>query len=147
MARKLYPDKWLFLATVGLALFGLVMVYSASAITAERENGSQFYYVAKQGMWSAVGLVVMFVTMHVDYRWLKNRRLVYGLLILTVLMLLAVFAFPRINGAHRGIKLSKFSIQPSEISKLTLAIFLAYFLERRFGEEGKFLKTFVPAAF
>lgn len=146
MARKLYPDKWLFVATIGLALFGLVMVYSASAITAEKENGTQYYYVYKQAMWTGIGLVVMFVTMQLDYGWLRNRRIVYGLLILTALMLLAVFAFPRINGAHRWIKLSKFSIQPSEISKLTLAIFLAYFLEKRAGEEGSFWNTFVPCA-
>ena len=146
MARKLYPDKWLFAATIGLALFGLVMVYSASAIIAQKENGNQYYYVIKQGVWTGIGLVAMFVTMHLDYRWLRNQRLVYALLIVTALMLLAVFGFPRINGAHRWIKLSRFSIQPSEISKITLAIFMAYFLERRAGEEGSFLKTFVPAA-
>ena len=144
MARKLYPDKWLFAATIGLALFGLVMVYSASAITAERETGSQFHYVIKQAMWTGIGLCAMFVMMQLDYRWLRNRRIVYALLILTGLMLLAVFGFPRINGAHRWIKLSKFSIQPSEISKVTLAIFLAYFLEKRAGEEGSFVKTFLP---
>ena len=115
MARKLYPDKWLFLATVGLALFGLVMVYSASAITAQKENGTQFYYVFKQGMWTGIGLVVMFIAMQLDYSWLRNRRIVYGLLIITILMLLAVFGFSPINGARRWIKLSKFSIQPSEI--------------------------------
>jgi cell division protein FtsW len=59
-------------------------------------------------------------------------------------MLLAVFAFPRINGAHRWIKLAGFSVQPSELSKLALAIFLAYFLEQRAGEEGSFWRTFVP---
>jgi cell division protein FtsW len=146
MARKLYPDKWLFLATVGLALFGLVMVYSASAITAEKENGTQYYYVGKQAMWTLIGLGVMFVTMQVDYAWLRNKRIVYPLLAMTVLMLLAVFGFSPINGARRWIKLRMFSIQPSEISKLTLTIFLAYFLEQRAGEEGLFWKTFVPCA-
>ena len=43
MARKLAPDKWLFAATVGLELFGVVMVYSASAILAQKENGNQFH--------------------------------------------------------------------------------------------------------
>src|SRR5882672_8033803 len=142
MARKLYPDKWLFAATVGLALFGLVMVYSASAIIAERENGSQFHYVMKQGIWTGIGLIAMFAMMQLDYRWLRNRRVVYGLLIVTTLMLLSVFGFSPINGARRWIKLRAFSIQPSEIAKLTLAIFLAYFLERRTGEEGAFFNTF-----
>ena len=55
MARKLQFDKWLFAATVGLALFGVVMVYSASAVTAAQETGNQYYYVIKQGMWTAIG--------------------------------------------------------------------------------------------
>jgi cell division protein FtsW len=144
MARKLAPDKWLFAATVGLALFGVVMVYSASAIIAQRENGSQFYYVIKQGVWVAIGFVVMLLAMQFNYQQLKSRRIVYGLLGLTTLMLLAVFAFSKVNGAHRWIKFDHFSVQPSEISKLTLAIFLAYFLEKRAGEEGDFWRTFVP---
>jgi cell division protein FtsW len=147
MARKLHPDKWLFAATIGLALFGLVMVYSASAIIAERENGSQFYYVLKQGLWMGIGLMVMFAAMQLDYNWLRDRRLVYPLLVLTVLMLLAVFGFTKSNGAHRWIKLWGLSIQPSEIAKLTLAIFLAYFLEQRAGEEWSLWKTFLPCAF
>lgn len=146
MARKLYPDKWLFVATIGLALFGLVMVYSASAIRAEAENGNQLYYVMKQAIWTSIGLVVMFGAMQIDYNWLRNKRVVFGLLGLTGLMLLAVFAFSKTNGAHRWIKLQGFSIQPSEIAKLTLTIFLAYFLEQRAGEERSLWKTFVPAA-
>jgi len=146
MARKLSPDKWLFVATIGLALFGLVMVYSASAIRAEAENGNQLYYVMKQAIWTGIGLVVMFGAMQIDYNWLRNRKIVYGLLLLTVLMLLAVFGFSKSNGAHRWIKLQGFSIQPSEIAKLTLTVFLAYFLEHRAGEERSLWKTFVPAA-
>ncbi|MEK6282173.1 MAG: putative lipid II flippase FtsW [Acidobacteriota bacterium] len=146
MAKKLYPDKWLFAATVGLALFGVVMVYSASAVMAQRENGSQFYYVIKQGIWTGIGFVAMLVAVQFDYTRLKDRRLVYGLLIVTVVTLIAVFGFPPVNGARRWIKLSGFSIQPSELSKLSLAIFLAYFLEKRAGEERSFWGTFFPCA-
>ncbi len=146
MAKKLYPDKWLFAATVGLALFGVVMVYSASAVMAQRDTGNQFHYVIKQGIWTTIGFVVMLAVMQVDYKHWKNKRIVYGLLLLTVLLLVSVFAFPSINGAHRWIKTKFFSIQPSELSKLTLVIFLAYFLERRAGEEGNFWSTFMPCA-
>jgi cell division protein FtsW len=148
MAKKLYPDKWLFAATVGLALFGVVMVYSASAMLAQSEHHGSFYYVIKQAIWTAIGLVVMLFAMQFDYNRLRDRRIVYGLLLLTVVMLLAVFAFPPVNGARRWIKVRGFlSIQPSEISKLVLAIFLAYFLERRVGEERQFWRTFVPCGF
>src|SRR5215213_880017 len=147
MARKLAPDKWLFAATTGLALFGVVMVYSASAVIAQKENGNQFYYVMKQGVFVAIGFVVMLLAMQFNYQQLKNRRIVYALLILCSIGLLGVFAFSSINGAHRWLKFPGFSIQPSEVSKLSLIIFLAYFLEKRAGEEGDFWRTFVPCGF
>jgi cell division protein FtsW len=147
VAKKLHPDKWLFATTVGLALFGVVMVYSASAMLAQSEEHSQFYYLIKQGVWTSIGLVVMFLMMQIDYRLWKNKRIVYGLLVITGLMLFAVFGFGRVNGAHRWIKLGGFSIQPSEVAKLTLAIFLAYFLEKKAGEETDFWRTFFPCVF
>ena len=147
MAKKLYPDKWLFAATIGLALFGVVMVYSASAVLAQSEHHGSFYYVIKQAIWTMIGLVAMWIAMQFDYNRLRDRRIVYGLLLLTAFMLVAVFAFSPVNGARRWIKFSGLSIQPSEISKLALAIFLAYFLEKRAGEERDFWRTFLPAGF
>jgi cell division protein FtsW len=144
MARKLQADEWLFAATLGLALFGVVMVYSASADLAFVENGTQYHYVKRQAMWTVAGLLAMMGAMHFDYAWLRDRRVVAGLLAGTVVMLIAVFAFPRINGAHRWIRFGGFSLQPSELSKLALTIFLARFLERRAGEEHALWKTFVP---
>jgi cell division protein FtsW len=145
MARKLQADEWLFAATVALALFGVIMVYSASAIVAASENHSQYYYVVRQGVWTIIGLIAMYVGMRFDYGRLRNEKIAYGLLALTVVLLLAVFAFPPINGARRWIRFAGFSLQPSEISKFALAVFLARFFERRAGEEGLFWRTFVPA--
>jgi cell division protein FtsW len=86
----------------------------------------------------------MLLAMQFNYQQLKNRRIVYGLLILCTIGLLGVFAFSAINGAHRWLKLPGFNLQPSEMSKLSLIIFLAYFLEKRAGEEGDFWRTFLP---
>jgi cell division protein FtsW len=144
MPQKLQIDKWLFSATVGLALFGVVMVYSASAVIALQENHSQFHYVIKQGVWTLLGFGAMFVAMRFDYRSLNRRWIVYGALLVTIVLLLAVFACPPVNGARRWIKFGGFSAQPSEIAKLALAMFLAYFLAKRAGEEDSFWKTFVP---
>ena len=144
MPQKLQIDKWLFSATVGLALFGVVMVYSASAVIAQSENHSQFHYVIKQGVWTMLGFGAMFVAMRFDYQRLNRRWIVYGALLVTILLLLAVFAFSPVNGARRWIKFGGMSAQPSEIAKLVLAMFLAYFLEKRVGEEGSFWKTFLP---
>ncbi|HEX6183967.1 MAG TPA: putative lipid II flippase FtsW [Pyrinomonadaceae bacterium] len=147
MARKLQADEWLFAGVVALALFGVIMVYSASAVVAAGENHSQYHYVVRQGIWTLVGLGAMYVGMRLDYGLLRNARLAYALLGLTVVLLVVVFAFPPINGARRWIRFAGFSLQPSEISKLALAIFLARFLERRAGREGDFWRTFVPAVF
>jgi cell division protein FtsW len=144
MPPKLQIDKWLFSATVGLALFGVVMVYSASAVIAQSENHSQFHYVFKQGVWTTLGFVAMFMAMRFDYQRLNRRWIVYGALLVTTFLLLAVFAFSPVNGARRWIKFGGFSAQPSEIAKLALAMFLAYFLAKRQGEEGLFWKTFLP---
>jgi len=144
MTQKLQIDRWLFSATIGLALFGVVMVYSASAVIAQQENHSQFHYLIKQGLWTSIGLVAMFVAMNFDYQKLNRRWIVYGLLLLTVLLLLAVFGFRPINGARRWIRFSSFSLQPSEIAKLALVLFLARFLDRRSGDEASFFRVFVP---
>lgn len=144
MARKLQADEWLFAGAVALALFGVIMVYSASAVVATGENHSQYFYVVRQGIWTLIGLGAMLYGMKFDYRRLRSPLIAHGLLITALVLLVAVFAFPPINGARRWIRFAGFSMQPSEISKLALAIFLARFLERRAGEEGSFLRTFVP---
>jgi cell division protein FtsW len=138
MALKLKVDEWLFAAAVGLALFGVVMVYSASAAL------DPLHYVVRQSIWTGLGLVAMLGAMRINYEWLRSRIVVYGLLALALLLLLAVFAFPRINGAHRWIIIGGLSFQPSEISKLALVVAIARFLERRAGNEGAFWSTFAP---
>lgn len=126
------------------ALFGVVMVYSASAMLAAQENNNQFHYVARQAVWTVIGLVAMLAAMHIDYRWLNDWRIANGLLAVCALMLVAVFGFGAVNGAQRWIRFGSFSLQPSEFTKLALAIFLARFLERRAGEEDSFWRTFAP---
>jgi cell division protein FtsW len=144
MTKESKVDRWLFATTAGLALFGIVMVYSSSAVRAAAENNNQYHYVLRQGLWTAIGFLAMLGAMNFDYQRLRDRRFVYPMLVVTAVLLVAVFGFPRINGAHRWIKFRGASLQPSEFSKLVLAIFLAYFLEKRAGEEQKLLTTFVP---
>ncbi len=103
MSRKLQADKWLFAAAAGLALFGIVMVYSASAVVATQEEGNQYHYVLKQALFTVLGFAAMIAAMHFDYGRLRDRRIVYGLLALTAVLLASVFAFLRTDGAHRWI--------------------------------------------
>jgi cell division protein FtsW len=147
MTVRLKTDWFMFAIAASLALFGAMMVYSASAMIAVRESGgeSQFTYFYKQFGFTIAGLAVIFVASRVDYRRLSHPVVVYAILILTVVLLIAVFAFPEINGARRWIRMGPFSIQPSEIAKIALPIFLAYFLTRNEDRVGEIKSTVIPA--
>lgn len=136
----------MFALAAGLAIFGAMMVYSASAMIAVRESGgaSQFTYFYKQGAFTVAGLAVMFGASRLDYSYFERPAVVYSIFAVTVVLLIAVFAFPEINGARRWIRLGGFSIQPSEIAKLTLPIFLAYFLTRNEDRVGEIKSTVIP---
>ncbi len=145
MGGKAKTDWFLFAIVTGLALFGAAMVYSASAMIALRESQSQFTYFYKQFAFTLAGLAAMFVVSRIDYRRLQNPAVVYGLLAVTALLLAAVFAFPSINGARRWIRFAGFSFQPSELAKIALPVFLAYFLTKREGEMSDLKLTVGPA--
>jgi len=139
-------DWFMFAIAAGLAVFGSVMVYSASAMMSlkETQDQSDLTYFYKQFGFSMGGIVVMLVVSRVDYHIFNNKYVVYGLLALTAVLLFTVFGFPAINGAKRWIRLAGFSIQPSEVAKIALPVFLAYFLTKRESEIGDIRRTVIP---
>jgi cell division protein FtsW len=142
--EELRWDLWLAAITIGLVIFGVVMVYSASS-AAKNPNRFLFGQIA----WALVGLVAMALLQRIDYHRYANPSFVYGLLGLCVLLLLVVFLFPKVNGAHRWIIFRPLGIsgQPSELAKLALVIFLGWFLSdrERFKELDNFWATMAPA--
>ena len=146
MAKKLRIDWFLFAITVGLALFGAVMVYSASAMISLKETGgqTQYFYFYKQFGFTLIGLGVMYLTSKIHYKFYQRKLITYGFLILTLILLMAVFAFPAVNGAQRWIRFQGLSFQPSEFAKVALPIFMAYFLIKNEDSIDSFRKTFLP---
>ena len=144
--RELPVDKVLLAIVLGITLFGAVMVYSASAILAEKNYGSQFYFLSRQALWALVGLAAMAVALSIDYRRYKRPVVIYSVLVVTLLLLIAVLFLPRVNETHRWIRYGSFSLQPSEPAKLALIAFLGFFLEKRVREIESFKRTFVRAA-
>lgn len=144
--RELPIDRVLLATVLGLTLFGAVMVYSASAILAERNYGSQFYFLARQCVWAIVGVGAMAVAMYIDYRQYKRPMVLFSLIGATVGMLVLVLFLPKVNETHRWIRYGGFSLQPSEITKLALSAFLGVFLERQAREIEDFKRTFLRAA-
>jgi len=131
MAKKLSVDGVLFAVTMGLLFFGLVMLYSASAVVADAAHRSSYFFLIKQVLWATIGLLVMFVFMKLDYRRLRRPVLVYGFLFLSVAFLIAVLFSPPLKNAHRWIRLGLLSFQPSEVAKLSLVLAVAYFLDQK----------------
>ncbi len=142
-------DWFLFAIAAVMATFGVIMVYSASAMIALRETdgASQFTYFYKQFGFTVIGLLSMFLISRIDYKIYQSPLIVYGLLGVTIVLLLAVFGFPAVNGAQRWIRFGGMSIQPSEIAKIVLPIFLAYFLTKNEETVGEIKETVLPCAF
>jgi cell division protein FtsW len=131
MAKKLAFDKLLFCTVLALVGFGLVMVYSASAGIA-RESGARWNpFLVKQGLAAVIGVLLMLLVMHLDYRKLREPWLVYPLLLGSLLLLVVVLFAPMLNQTHRWLVLGGSSLQPSESAKLALVGFLAYQIERK----------------
>ncbi len=142
--NKLRMDWFLFAIVAGLSLFGAAMVYSASAMIALKESQSQFTYFYKQFGFTLVGLAAMFIVSRIDYRRYQSTWFVYGFLAITVVLLIAVFGFPSINGARRWIRFGGLSFQPSEMAKIALPVFLAFFLTRHEKTMGEIKSTVIP---
>jgi cell division protein FtsW len=144
MAKKLSPDRTLFIVTIGLTSFGLVMIYSASALVAHEAHRSSYFFLVKQLVWAMLGLAVMAVLMRLDYRRLNRPAVVYGLLGLTLFLLMAVLFTPPLKNAHRWLRFGLLSFQPSELAKLVLVVTLAYMLDKRKERIDDFVNGLLP---
>ncbi|MEM9131054.1 MAG: putative lipid II flippase FtsW [Actinomycetota bacterium] len=121
-------------ATVlGLTLFGLVMVLSASSVSSLHQYAdSPFFQFKRQVMWAAIGGLAFIVASRIDYRLL--RPLATPLLLIVIGLLVALFV-PGVgintNGSTRWLGLGPVVVQPSELAKLVFVIFIADLLARR----------------
>jgi cell division protein FtsW len=145
MAKKLASDKILFVALVALSLFGCVMIYSASAVSASETSGNPYRYLLKQIAALALGGVAAFAVYRTDYRRFGRPLFVYGFYAVT--LALAAFALfrPPINGARRWIPLGFTMLQPSELLKVALVLLLAYQLSRKTEASASPEKALLPA--
>lgn len=109
-------DKILVATMLALSGFGLLMIYSAT-----KNNGS--FSMERQMIFVAAGLMIFFVVSNIDYR--EYRSWVPIASVVTVLALIAVYAFDPVNGAQRWIPLGFFKLQPAEFAKVVVIVVLA----------------------
>jgi cell division protein FtsW len=120
-------DYVLVLAVVMLLLLGLVMVYSASQFATPGDPG---YWFRHQIIWAMLGGIALLVTSRVEYR-LWRRVALPGMVLALVLLVAVLVAGHTIYGAQRWLHLGLFSFQPSELTKLALALYVADWLARK----------------
>ncbi len=128
-------DPWLIGCTTALLGLGLVMVASASVAIADRELGRPLFYLWRQGLFVAAGLLAAAVVLRLPLAFWRRAG---GVLLLLGILLLGLVLVPGIgrvvNGSMRWIAMGPANLQPSELVKLFMTVYLAGYLVRR-GEE------------
>jgi cell division protein FtsW len=122
------------------------MVFSSSVVMAKEKFKDPNYFSIRQLAAAVLGLALMFVIMKVDYHVFRKPLVVFSTLSLSVAMLVLVYFLAEAAKTHRWIQFPLISFQPSELAKLALVFFLAYFLEKRKGQINNVRFTLLPIA-
>jgi cell division protein FtsW len=143
-------DPLLVWSALGLLLFGLVMVYSASIATAE---GSKFtgyqsmFFLFRHGVFLVIGLICGVVAFQVPVRFWQQMA---PLLFVAGVVLIGIVLIPHIgrsvNGAQRWLPLGPINLQPSELMKLFAVLYAADYTTRKLADMDSFRRGFVPMA-
>lgn len=137
-------DPILFGTVVALIVFGVVMVYSASSVRAVRLYGDGHHFLIRQAAYAAVGLPIVLLLARFDYHRLRGLGLV-GLFGAVVLLLAVVLgAGHNAGGAARWIQLGPVNVQPAEVSKVALILWLAESLAKKTEKIRSFQVGFLP---
>lgn len=145
MKQRTRFDKILFFAVLILAVFGVIMIYSASSIWAEYKFNDAFRYLKYQGIFFVVGTFLMWYVSKIDYHIYKKKS---NLLLLICVILLVLVLIPGIgtvrNGSRSWFGIGSLGIQPSEFTKLALIIFVAKYLSNNRKEVRDIKKGVLP---
>ncbi len=138
-------DKTLLLIIIILVVFGLVMVFSASAPSASAYQNNPYHYIIRQGIFAVMGLAGMFFFANFDYH--KLGKFAFPLLVFSAILLFAVY-IPHVgivrNNARRWINLGIATLQPSEVVKVSIILFFAYSLSHKKEKIRQFKSGLLP---
>lgn len=140
MPLLLRCDRVLIWTILSLSMFGLMMVYST---TAASEQASTLY-ITKQLTAAAIGFGGMYALMFFDYRHLRNEKIVFALLAICFGLLALATALGTGANTRRFLRLGLMSLQPSELAKPAVILFLAWYLERNRKSMDRFSTLIVP---
>ena len=133
----------LLLSVVGLVTLGMVMLFSTSAF-AQDSHGDIYYFVKRQAVWLVIGIAACIGGGYMDYHfWRRSWRIWFGVSVLFLVLCFVPHVRMRINGSFRWVNLRVAVFQPSELAKIGVIFFLAWWFSRDTTEPGKLLHGFV----
>lgn len=151
--RGLKADLWdvpvmLLVTTLGLAIFGCIMVLSASSVTMISQGQSPFSQVSSQVMFLVLGVIAMAGITRIPVGYYHKKSVVYAMLIVALVMQLAVVVVGvEVNGNRNWLKLGPVQIQPSEFSKLAIIMWLAWVYSRHGDISRSIWRTLFPSIY
>ena len=140
------PDRWLLVLPLGLTAVGLVLVYSASSILGLTQHGDAFFYVSRQAVRAVIGVFAFVFFARLDYHKLgRVSWLLFGLVLLGLLAMAALGVGHEARGAKRWVSVLGMAIQPTEMARVVVVVFLAAFLARRADRIESLAQAYLPA--
>jgi len=138
-------DLWLLGATLMLAGLGLVMVFSSSGVMAERLNGNRYFFFQRQALFALVSFGLMCICAYMPRKVLHGPVYLWLFAIIFLLILTLVPPFSvRAGGARRWMHLGPATLQPMELAKVVLVMYLAYFFSQKQQMVRSFSVGFIP---
>ena len=136
-------DKPLFFVTVFMFLFGLIMIFSASYVKAITMLDNAYYYLIRQAVILCICLFVfLFIVNIPTQKYKKNYKLI---IYLAIIILCSLYFFGiTVNGAKSWLPLPIFNFQPSELAKIAIIIYMAYYYERNRNNKDDYTITLKP---
>jgi cell division protein FtsW len=133
----------LVISVAAMLALGIVMLFSTSAF-AQDSHGDPVYFVKRQSMWLAIGVIVCITASVVDYHfWQRTWWIWFSVAILLLALCFVPPIGMRINGSWRWVRLGPINFQPSELGKLAVITFLAFWFSKQIQDAAKFWKGFL----
>lgn len=137
-------DKTLFITTLVLIGFGLIMVFSSSAILASEKYNQTFHFFIHQAIGAGLGILFILIMVSIRRSFYQESFFIYTMLILTILFLGLCLFMPAYGNTNRWIQFFNLRFQPSELAKISLILFFASYLEKKKERLNEIKTLLVP---
>lgn len=145
MKSKLTPDYIILFVVITLMVIGLIMILSATSIRALTDYDDSFYLFKHQLIWALIGIVAMIFFMNIDYHiYEKKAKLILLITMISLVIVLIPGVGRVVGGSRRWIIIGSIRIQPSELAKIAIVIYLAQYFTKKSNKIKSFTQGLLP---